>query len=142
MSETNSCCPWLSWVGVLALIIAVLALLAAVVAHVLGWTTFYRWNVEGPTINVITGTSASSGTFETGKESLYFVGSNSSLTDLRILPNDLNERGRFLYIKNITAHGINLNTSSLAGYAGSNTVEAGAYAVFIFIGRNDLLRLQ
>lgn len=85
-------------------------------------------------------------TFTTDQDDIY-VSKNTVSLALTIPNNSSNSEGRQIYIKNDGTGDINLDTKTLVKFSegkitNGSTVEAGVYAVFIFVGDNSLLRLQ
>lgn len=130
------------WI-ILALVIVAIGLAIAALV----WVGTKNSVVLDPFISIKEGVvDGTSDTFDTSKFDMY-IGKSDKNVNLNITASDVNIAGRQLYIKNDTTTNIVLDTRSLTKYSdgkvsNGGTVAAGVNAEFIFVGTNDLLRLQ
>lgn len=137
------------WIEISALIIATMAVILVIIIHVFVFHESYRVRNEGLKINVQQGgVNIANDTFNTGGEGIYICNSGIPMT-LTIASSTNNLIGRQIYIKNNTSATVTLDTSQLSGYNSGNLpaadqriVKAGQYSTFVFIGTNNLLRLD
>lgn len=137
------------WIEISALIIASAAILLIIVLHVFVFHESYRVRNEGLRIDIQQGgINVANETFNTGGEGIYIVNSGIPMT-LTIASSANNLSGRQIYIKNNTSAIVTLDTSQLVGYNSGNLptsdqkiVKGGQYSTFVFIGTNNLLRLD
>jgi len=131
------------WLLVLLVIIAL-----GIAIGVLIWIGTREDTVVNPDLSIqqTSVATTTSDTFRTSEFDLY-IGINTGTMTLNIPANDTNRKGRVIYIKNDGTANINIDTRNLVNFKGGQitnpqTVESGAYAIFVFESQNLLLRLQ